>query len=223
MPSNAFWKIPKIWPGRTVYILGGGPSLRSIDITRLKGQRVIACNNAYRLAPWIDVCVCMDQDWPLERVHRQELPMFRGLKISAHKTHRDGRFSTFGFRVVCSTKTANGISTDPAVVHSNHNSGAFAINVAVQLGAERIVLLGFDMRVVESEDNWHADHKPRDRNPKKPSNWPYNVFLERFPAIAADLKALGVECINATPGSALDVFPIVDPDEVMPVLEGETC
>lgn len=217
MKPDGFWRIPRIWPDRTVYILGGGPSLRSVDVARLKGQRVIACNNAYRLAPWIDVMVCMDQEWPLRSVHPVELPQFSGLKISALKNHRDEKFARFRFRVVRGDKKPRGLSTDPALVHSNHNSGALAINVAVQLGASRIILFGYDMRQVDKHDNWHADHKPLQRdNRSRGLDWPYSEFLPRYPAIADDLERLGVECINATPGSALTVFPLAHPESVMP-------
>lgn len=212
MKPDGFWRIPRIWRDRTAYILGGGPSLRSVEVTRLKGQRVIACNNAYRLAPWIDVMVCMDAQWPEHPIHQRELPMFAGLKISGHKDHRAQKHDGLDLRVVRG-RTESGISTDPNAVHTNLNSGAFAISVAVQLGARRIILLGFDMQTVEKTHNWHADHKVRagqDRNP-------YPKFLARFPAISEDLKRLGVECINATPGSALTVFPIVDPESVIPL------
>lgn len=213
MKPDSFWRIPKIWPGRTVYILGGGPSLAAVDITRLNGQRVIACNQAYRLAPWIDAVCFMDLDWLRLPSNKQGLREFRGLKISAHKGHISDLGSELGIRVVNSKKHVEGISTDPDVVHNNTNTGAFAINVAVQLGAKRIILLGFDMQPVGGQNNYHADYPPPRQGQEKN---PYPKFLARFPKIAESLKALGIECINATPGSALTVFPIADPESVMP-------
>ena len=185
--------------------------MKLVDVSRLRGQRLIAANNAFKLGAWIDVVCCMDLKWP--EWNKEELSKFGGLKISSHLSHATSDLAQLlNIRVVQSSKTHVGISEKPPLVASNGNSGAFAINLAVQFGAKKIVLLGFDMKTIEQKHNWHDDHiveTNQDRNP-------YPKFLARFPAIAADLTKLGIECVNATPGSALTVFPIVEPESVMP-------
>lgn len=211
--ADQFWRIPRIWPDRTVYILGGGPSLKDVNVEALKGERVIATNNAYRLADWIDVVTFVDTAW-LEW-HESELKSFGGLKISSAKAHLSGIGPRVGVKVVNSDAQFDGLSASPGVVALNKNSGAFAINVATLLGAKRIVLLGFDMKTINGRHNWHKDHKRNDKQDPKP----YDSFLPRFPAIARDLARMGVQCVNATPGSALTVFPIVHPAMVMPPVD----
>lgn len=50
-----FWKAPSMWDGGQCFILGGGPSLTVEQVESLRGRRVIAVNQAYKLGDWIDV------------------------------------------------------------------------------------------------------------------------------------------------------------------------
>lgn len=202
---DKFWAAPKIWLNGECYILGGGPSLKTVDVNRLRGKRVIAVNNAYRLGDWIDVMFFNDLGW--FRMHKQELLGFAGLKVTTNVHCKDEP----GICVIGKRNSPYGISRDPAIVTWNKSSGACAINLAVHFGVRRIILLGFDMRKIDGECNWHRDHQRV--NDKKN---PYPMFLRPFPLIAKQLEQQRVSCVNATPGSAIDVFPIVEPEEVMP-------
>ncbi len=228
--------IPKLWPDRTCYIIGGGPSLRLFDIDRLKGQRCIAVNEAYTIAPWVDVLFFNDEPW--WKRHRTKLLDFGGLKVTTCEALRDKP----GIKVVERKNSPPGIAHHhPTWIRWNMSSGGAAINLAYHFGVSRIILLGFDMRRVwlcqkcghehdmgtmhsvlaapcpkcgaesDRRHNWHMNHEVR-----KVGFNPYIEFLKPFPRIASDLRHLGVECINATPGSALQVFPICHPDEVLP-------
>ena len=44
-----------MWDGGECFLLGGGPSLHEVDVNRLRGRRVIAINQGYKLGDWIDV------------------------------------------------------------------------------------------------------------------------------------------------------------------------
>lgn len=202
-----FWKIPRLWSGRTVYVLGGGPSLANTDVSRLRGQRVLAVNNAYHLGGWIEAMFYGDCRWLAE--HVDGLGQFVGLKMTTCPNHDSILGRSLAIHVL-DRKRGDGIYHKPDGVFWNKSSGACAINIAATLGAKRIVLLGFDMRQIDGHNNWHADH------PTKKDHNPYARFLAPFPAIARDLATLGIECVNATPGSALTVFPIVEPESVMP-------
>ncbi len=180
-------------------ILGGGPSLAQVDLSLLAGRHVIAVNNAYKLGPW-DVMFFGDGGWL--RAERERLVSFTGIKVTVAKEHLDEP----GLLVVKRSRGRFGISEDPGVLTWNLHSGACAINLAVHLGVRRIVLLGYDMRKIDGQSNWHADYPPQ-----PPSKNPYPRFLMPFEAIARDLARLQVEVVNATPGSALTAWPIVDP------------
>jgi len=201
------WTVPKIWEGGECFVLGGGPSVNNLDLPRLHDKRVIAVNNSYQLGPW-DVLFYGDCRW--RELHTQGLADFTGLKVHGCP-HAEG---IGDIKRVHRHHTPYGIDRRPNELCWNRSSGACAINLAVHFGVKRIVLLGFDMRKVDGETNYHRDH-PKHRMKSSKVPYPYPSFLEPFPVIARDLKRLKVECVNATPGSALDVFPIVEPDEVM--------
>jgi hypothetical protein len=50
------WIAPKMWAGGTAFIVGGGPSLKGVDLTPIHHRRVIGVNNAYRMGNWVDIC-----------------------------------------------------------------------------------------------------------------------------------------------------------------------
>ena len=209
MPRDSrLWRVPRLWPGGECFILGGGPSLKDVDMSRLKGRRVIAVNNAFKLADWIDVMFFGDPRWLKNQGIKLGILNFAGLKVTTREEHLDKPWIRVVKRRVQPT---GGVSRDPGILVWNISSGACAIGLAYHFGVKRIVLLGFDMRKVDGKTNWHDDYAV----PKKFQFNPYSRFMKPFEGIAKDLKRLNVECLNATPGSALDVFPIVELEDVI--------
>jgi hypothetical protein len=93
---------------------------------------------------------------------------------------------------------------DPSAVRTGFNSGYQAINLAVHLGASRIVLLGYDMRVDQkrrSRDHFFGQH-PDHTVP------PVAACLTAFKTLVKPLAEVGVEIVNCTSGSALVSFPM---------------
>lgn len=112
-----------------------------------------------------------------------------------------------------------GIETKPGHISWNRCSGISAINVAWHLGAARAVLVGFDMRRVDKDDNWHDEHKKMNPNSYKKrdddkAGQIYNRFMKCLPAVAKDAEGLGFEILNATPGSAIKQFKFVNLEDV---------
>ena len=221
--AHKFWTVPKLWPGSTVYILGGGPGLQLVDLEKLRPGRVIACNMAFRRAPWAEVVYFGDHHFPQD--YAPDVRQFEGMRITSCPHHRKDRaFLTTG------REYTHGISRHADAVCWNDSTGASAINLAVHFGAKRIILYGFDMRVWAEKEvreafgiynpqlktNFHTDYHANAGRKN-----PYAAFLKPFPAIARALKDLGIECLNATPGSAITEFPIVDPARTYPPIEGE--
>lgn len=48
------------WKGRRCFILGGGPSLKGFDFSKLKGELVIACNRAFEHFPSAAIMIAQD-------------------------------------------------------------------------------------------------------------------------------------------------------------------
>ena len=91
------------------------------------------------------------------------------------------------------------------------------MNLAAQLGASRIVLLGYDM----SDDNGHNWHersvcKEQGRIPTKDH---YKKFRKAIQRVANRLKAMHIEVINCSPDSALTCFPRMTFERAMTIIE----
>ncbi len=203
--SEVFWTVPREWSGETAFLLAGGPSLRGFDAEILRGRRVIAINNSYLLAPWADVLYYCDRQW-WEDHRERALATFTGKYRVSLGTSADGtlRLQTSGPR---------GLEKSPIALRSGSNSGYQAINLAVHFGVSRIVLLGYDMHTNGPETHWHAGH-PRDR-PGSQEEALQNLFLPRFKHLVEPLRAEGIEVINATPDSALKLWPFIPLEKLL--------
>ena len=199
-----FWTVVDIWRGSTVYIIGGGPSLKDMDLSIIHNKRVIGVNNAYKLGSWVDCCWWGDGGWWDE--HAGSLKNFSGLKVHCcnHHAIRPGTKRVIRGKPL-------GIEKRHEYISWNHSSGASAVNLAVHLGAKKIVLVGFDMKKdKDGENNWHDDHK------RLGPDWnPYDRFLSVWPHIRRDADKLKIEIINATPDSALTLFPMMNLEDVV--------
>lgn len=203
------YRVPKLWPGETFVVIGGG-TVTQAEVDAVRGHaRVIAINDAYRLAPWAECLYAADVDW--WRAH-EGVPTFEGAKYAiAHPTDR----CVFPADVKVLRNTGGkGLETDPSGLRMGYprsNSGYQAIQLAVHLGAARIVLLGYDMQpLADGRSHWFGDHPDSCKK-----NSPYPEFRESFAHLVAPLKSAGVEVINASTHTALKAFPIASLNEAL--------
>lgn len=194
--------VPRLFPRGTFALLGCGPSLCAEDVGYVRGKaRVIAINDAVQLAQWADVLYACDATW--WRKHAG-VPSFSGLKYGLEAGAAKGV-------TVLRNTGKDGLQLDPAGLKHGKNSGYQAINLAVHLGAARILLLGYDMRSVGGRDHFNDR---RDPNLGKYAGW-----IENFKTLIEPLKKIGVEVVNCTPGSALSAFPLLPLREALPDVE----
>jgi hypothetical protein len=163
----------------TFAVLATGPSLTAEQVDKVRGLRVVAVSDAYRLALWAEALVSADKAWWLH--HR---PEFAGRRFSALRVPG------------MDTELLEGLPMGT-------NSGLRAVELAVQLGATRVLLLGFDL----GGTHFFGEHPA----PLKNTNLLPGRF-EVFKAQFASYKPRGVEIINCTPGSALTCYPKADLD-----------
>lgn len=99
-----------------------------------------------------------------------------------------------------------GVSRAPSA--TKQNSGAGAVALAASIGAQRIILVGFDGQKTGGRAHWHADHPEGLGNAGVVAEWPGH-----FRALARELK--GIDVVNCTRETALDAFPRRDLGEVL--------
>lgn len=184
--------------------LGTGPSLTADDVQACRDRaRVIAVNDAYRLAPWADVLYACDAKW---WAWHQGAPDFAGRRYALEPRAADWP----GVQLVRNTGR-HGLELDPSGVRTGGNSGYQAINLAVHLGARQIVLLGYDMQhAADGRSHWFGEH-PR----AIAASSPYHAFRSAFDTLVEPLRALGIRVVNATRRTALTAFPCVSLEEAL--------
>jgi hypothetical protein len=186
--------VPRRWPGETVVLIGAGPSLTLEDVQACRGQaRVIAINRSVELAPWADVLYACDAKmWKW----LGGAPSFTGLKYTLDPDARIWPAVT-----ILRNTGPLGLEADPSGLRTGKNSGYQAINLAVHLGAARILLLGYDMAPAPTGvTHWHGEH------PSGPAS-PYPQMRAAFASMVEPLAAAAVTVINCSRRTALDTFP----------------
>lgn len=184
-----------------------GPSLtpKVADEVTATGWHVVVCQDAWRLLPNADVLYGCDAKW----WHYHKGTDFAGEKWSSHndKEHADKKFDVaeqYGVNLVAGYSGA-GFSIDPNHIHYGDNSGFQALNLAILFGATYIVLVGYDMRVVSGKAHFFGSH-PNGLYQREE----YGSFARKFTD-----PPDGVTIINATPGSALTQYPIMELGEAI--------
>jgi hypothetical protein len=200
--------VPRRWDGQTVIVAAPGPSLTEDVAEQCKGVRTIVVNDAWRRLPWADVLYACDRAW---WQHHQGAAGFKGEKWSTHDDANNGKIEVaeaYGVRLVAGA-AREGFSTDPTVIHYGSNGGFQAVNLGILMGAARVVLVGFDMRVVDGMSHFFGDHPAPLR-----TRTGFSGFIPPFERAAKSLPP-GVEIVNATPGSALTCFPMMGLDDAL--------
>lgn len=119
------------WTGKTVAILGGGPSMSQSVADDLKQHDVrVVVNDAHVLAPDADMLVALDGVWP------EGYGTFAGRRVTGvHDGHEAAMYAGPMYeRIVLA----------PCHIVEVRNSGLAAIRLAADAGAARIVLAGFE-------------------------------------------------------------------------------
>jgi hypothetical protein len=193
--------VPRLWPGSTIVCIAGGPSVTAADVDACHrpGIRVIAIKDAIRLAPWADVLYACDAKW--WKYHAAAL------------TFAGPRYALDPPAAPWATALVNtgylGLELSPHGLRTGKNSGYQAINLAVHLGAARVVLLGYDMQPLGDQHHWFGPHPYRAVAP------PYTDFLACFRSLVIPLAEIGVTVVNATRRTVLEVFPRVTLEEAL--------
>jgi hypothetical protein len=186
----------------TVCVIGGGWSVRGVDLAALPGILIGVNDSAIHAR--VDIAVSMDRLWAEHRfVELRERRRLTYLRRSAVQ-NLDTRWPWL--HVFDNDHESVELSEDLARLNGT-NSGVCAINLAFQLRPKRIVLFGFDMnRSKHGAAHWYPAY-PWTTAAGATSSGKYNAWAAQFDRIAAQCKAAGIEVVNASPTSAIKSFP----------------
>lgn len=230
------WQVPPIWEDGEVWILGGGPSVTkqfgipddvvndvfnkvkppsaySPYMEAIHHKHVVAINVAFLIGKWIDICFFGDSKF--YPPNKEALAQWPGLKVTCNPG-----FIKIPWIKYLARDSAHpfGITSKLDSVSWNYNSGSAAVSMVANMGAKRIILVGFDMSMSkEGNKHWHKLYQPvadtsQIRRFQKIGihysvRMPFQRHLQGFPQMLKDAQARGIEIINACPESAITVFP----------------
>lgn len=194
---HAWWKD---WRGGACAIVASGVSAKSAEIHLLQDKLpVIAIKKSLELCPFAEIVYGCDGPW-WRSVNG--LPDFKGLKLSYEREVCGPRWNIHKVDIELNS---NRMETEkPGVLGRGGNSGFQGLNIAVQFGCKRVLLIGFDMHD-RSGPHWYGRNNwPMANNP---DDTHFRTWMAAFEKCKPDLDALGVEVFNASPISVMKTFP----------------
>lgn len=187
------------WSGQACAIIASGPSTKQANVSALKGRlKVIAIKENVELAPFADIVYGCDAAW---WKNQQGLPKFKGIKIAYDKG-----LTAHGWdiRLIDVRKIEDVILFQPrGTVGSGGNSGFQALNLAIQFGASRILLVGFDMHD-RSGVHWYG--RARGMGRSNPCEDNFRRWRRAFANAAPVISQSGVDVVNVSAASDLKCF-----------------
>jgi hypothetical protein len=128
------------------------------------------------------------------------VPGFAGIKLTQDPNAAAAYRDLALIRIV---ERSRKIFTDRAgVIGDGGNSGFQALNLAIQFGADRIVLVGFDMNDVRGL-HWHGPHGGGLANPDA---YRFSRWRKILDDVAPSIAAMGIEVVDASIDGALTAY-----------------
>lgn len=194
------------WSGETVVVVGTGPSVKDVSLEVARGRtRVFVIKSEYKFAPWADALYGIDTGW---WIANRGAPDFLGLKFSPSPT----ACRLFNLRQIKTKARAEILTKETGVVGAGlktggGHSGFQAINLAVQFGAKRILLVGFDM--VGGRRLAHEQGVAKQMSSR------VAAWRKDMDDAAPQFDRLGVDVINCSAVSALTAYPKATLEQVL--------
>jgi hypothetical protein len=202
-----FWSVPREWPGETVFIVGGGPSVLGQELDLLRGRRVIAINSSVFKLPWADILYFGDFRWWNEAENRAAVASFRGRAVTVSQLVTDSKV------LFCRTARPPGLAPACDSLMQKMTSLTAATNLAAHLVGPggTIIWLGADGRLAaDGRTHHHKQHR-----------WPhrlgcYDKQHADLVTIIPSLRGLNISLFNASPGTAwADLAPVISLEDML--------
>jgi len=138
-----------MWDGQSVSLIGGGPSLRWFEFSRIpEHHKIIVLNAAFKFIPDADLFFTEDSRF-IQHFGEQLHQNFTGIKVwhclkGAKKN--DGLLACPSLTVIEEDRDDKFWASNLSSLSFSSNSAVGAINLAELLGAKRLYLLGIDCR-----------------------------------------------------------------------------
>jgi hypothetical protein len=187
------------WTGATAVCIATGPSLTPEQVETVKHSpvRCIGINDVGLTEDWLDIWYAAD--WQFWKHYQARATASSALKVCADMAMRTGRIADLFLSTLDRERAEK---FEPGFAISGGHSGFQALQLAISLGARKVILLGYDCRPTGEKTNYFGRKPKALHRSSDYKSWPKYYRELRLPD--------GVEVFNATPGSAIDAFPVVE-------------
>jgi hypothetical protein len=188
------------WSDRPCILVASGPGAAACDLAGLRERvdagklAILAVNDSWRLCPFASALYAADGAWWDAGHERLEPGGFAGLKL----TQDAPTAVKYADVHLMNLKHVDRLLLEtPGEIGSAGNSGFQAINVALQFGARRLGLVGYDL-CLEGGIHWHGPHQGRLNNPSAAllAHW-----RQRLDSQATLIEAIGASLVTLTPSA----------------------
>jgi len=157
---------------KEVYIVGGGPSLKDFDFSKLNGHHVIAVNKSIFDVHHANYFLTIDYTF-LRKIDLIKFNQINTTKVfvinfvNNYIKEVSGRiidtrwnlpYDLKPFDVIIKSKSINGFGNTFGDFRNGNNSGFCALQLAILLGYTRINLLGFDLSIDKNKTHYHSGY-----------------------------------------------------------------
>jgi len=241
--------LANLFRGHTAFLICGGPSLATHDLSRLqeRGVLLLAVNNAATIVrPQLWTCTddpgnFADAIWrdpgiikfaPLEHfdkpiyvrdAHEQLVPASTFVRdmpaVFGYQRNED--FVAERFLVEDTFNWGNHGSRVDAYGHRGSRSVMYvALKLLYHLGVRQVYLVGCDFQMTLGSQNYAFD-QDRSRSSVNGNNHSYQVMNVRFAQLRPYFEEVGFKVANCTPNSSLTAFPHVPFEDAVNQVRGE--
>jgi len=209
-----------------IFVVGGGPSIKNLDLNALKNKDVVAVNKSIFDVPESKYFITIDYTF-LRKIDSNKFKKMKATKFFVanffveYLKYIDGRivdtrnnfkkkngiglmYHLPDFDIIIKSKQSSGMGLVFNDFRSGGNSGFCGLQLAVMLGYKKIYLLGMDMNDSESETHYHGGYgEPAERFYAKAQN-----YLENFISGINELsiKKPEVQVFSCSPVSKLNQY-----------------
>ena len=197
-----------------IFLIGGGPSLKGFDFTRLRGKGVIVGINHSIFDLPCDIGVSIDQRFILSTEFNDGLHVFsrhnKLLFLCPPKKLYDRVKKLLPSSLIL--EESSKFEWDESVVHRQGGTSGYAtLDILASHGAKDIVLFGFDYGIANGCQHYHDGYSwNKNRSDHNWRQWAYN-----FIPISVELKKRSVRVLNASLQSAIPCFSKVTIEEAL--------
>lgn len=202
-----FWDFEREKLGGRVIVLGGGPSHVEVDINLLVNIPLLAINSSCRkvekIAKREDILYFSDNSWA---EHYERLVRFwPGRVVSSNRNSKIRLGNLINYLDISRLTEIMQVRSDFVQASSGHS----AVCLAACMGVRRIVLIGFEGKMVNGRTHGHDDYQMQDLSSFE------ERFLPGWRGLASKFKEMNIEIINSTPDSEIKEFKFLPLGEAL--------